>query len=256
MKYNAKNNKVPYTIKYIELSLFLNMSIFDYTYKELNSCGVYKLTLLTTGDFYIGSTTRTFKERWSEIRHHLRSRHQGKISQRLIELWVTYGEDNFEFSIVEVTEKSIAKERELYWIRTLNPSLNILKNPITGEVNEEWYSFYNKKESDKYTKRYISQEEGISNYNKMVSTFKDSKFYYSLYIEPKNEILLEKEKLEPFTENRDKSKGIKIKYKLSTTTQTYYFFSLKRFLKENELKDLSFLTRNSNKYIWTLEKVS
>jgi group I intron endonuclease len=232
------------------------MYSFEFTIDQLNSCGVYKLTLLPTGDSYIGSTSRTFKERWAEIRHHLRSRHKRKISQRLIDLWVTYGEENFSFEIVEYTNKEEARNRELYWIEKLKPSLNFIKNPLTGEVPENWKDICNMKEDGKYNKRLIPKEEQVENFLKYNSKFKNSILYNSLYIEPRNNILKDLEKLEPFTSHKNKQG--KIRYKLETTNNIYYFNSLSRFIRENNLYTIKSFLESINKkeaeFIWKLTK--
>jgi group I intron endonuclease len=86
--------------------------------------GIYKITNIKNGKFYIGSTIVKFKWRWSHHKCELRTnRHKNIHLQRS---YHKHGLSAFEFSIVEICEdKNIVIEREQYYIDTLNPAYNI-----------------------------------------------------------------------------------------------------------------------------------
>jgi hypothetical protein len=51
-------------------------------------------------------------------------------------LWNKYGERNFNFRILEFCQIRDLDEREQYWIDTLNPECNIIRNIA------EWHAYY------------------------------------------------------------------------------------------------------------------
>lgn len=76
-----------------------------------NNCsGIYIIRCKLTGRVYVGSS----KNVNSRLKHHIsslrRSRH---ASWKLQEAWHEYGEDNFEFLLLEeVVQRSVSK----YWL--------------------------------------------------------------------------------------------------------------------------------------------
>ena len=81
---------------------------------QLNNSGVYKVTCLKDGKFYIGSSVN-IKGRF---RYHKASLSLGCHKNRhLQKAWNIYGENNFRFEIIEyLPDKKKTKEREQYWI--------------------------------------------------------------------------------------------------------------------------------------------
>ena len=88
-------------------------------------CGIYKIKNLINNKCYIGSTTGLLKYRCITHRYHLRyNRH---TNQHLQNSWNKYGENNFEFSIIELCQPDKCLDREQYYIDTLKPEYNILQ---------------------------------------------------------------------------------------------------------------------------------
>ena len=83
--------------------------------------GVYKITNIITGEFYIGSSN-DIKHRWA---HH-RSISVWKLrpGMKLYQAFIKYGLNNFTFDIIE--ETTDLHNREQYYIEQLNPSYNNL----------------------------------------------------------------------------------------------------------------------------------
>jgi hypothetical protein len=104
-------------------------------YNPLNQPGIYKIICLTTKDFYIGSC-KNFAVRFKQHKKDLKG-FKPHYNRKLQELWTQYGEKNFEFQPIEVTENY--KERERYLIKKLKPTLNS-KYPgllrISSEIDE------------------------------------------------------------------------------------------------------------------------
>lgn len=75
--------------------------------------GVYKITHIKSGRLYIGSSNHIYK-RWATHKSSLNNnRHENKYLQHA---WNKYGEDQFEFEIIETTEPQNLYDRERYWI--------------------------------------------------------------------------------------------------------------------------------------------
>lgn len=74
--------------------------------------GIYKITNTKNGKFYVGSAAN-FSSRWSGHRHHLkRGTHSNKHLQSA---WNTYGEQNFEFSVIKnVDPEYLLAEEQVY----------------------------------------------------------------------------------------------------------------------------------------------
>ena len=81
--------------------------------------GVYKITNIITGDFYIGSS-KNIKQRWAS--HKSPSAKKRYPNVKLYKAMAKYGLDNFTFEIIEKTDN--LKEREQYYIEQLKPSYN------------------------------------------------------------------------------------------------------------------------------------
>lgn len=90
---------------------------------NIEKTGIYKILNSNTGDFYIGSTSVSFKKRfWN----HKRLLELNK--NPCIFLQNSYNKNkNFIFSILEICEKDKCIEREQYYIDYLNPKYNICK---------------------------------------------------------------------------------------------------------------------------------
>ena len=108
----------------------MNAPTHYYTkYKHLKEkIGVYKIQNTKNGKIYIGSTCTIggFTKRFCEhIRDLLRNRHMNIHLQHSFNL---YGIDVFEFSVVEECSKDKSLDRENFYIGTLSPEYNIMKD--------------------------------------------------------------------------------------------------------------------------------
>lgn len=85
--------------------------------------GIYKITNIVTGNFYIGSSKNIFL-RWAD--HKKPSALKRYKSQQLYKDFVLYSLSNFKFEIIEELSEGL-KEREQYYIGILKPYYNIKK---------------------------------------------------------------------------------------------------------------------------------
>ena len=100
--------------------------------KENKIAGVYKITNIITGDFYIGSSKDT-KHRWTSHKSH--SAWKQLPNSKLYKDMAKFGLDKFQFEIIEITDN--LKEREQYWVDQLKPSYNVRRAKREIEDFEE-----------------------------------------------------------------------------------------------------------------------
>lgn len=94
--------------------------------KYKNEIGIYKIENRVNNSVYVGQTSKGFQRRfWF---------HQWKLRQGIHDntylqhSWDKYGEDNFYFSVIEITDTNSLNEREKFWIshyRTVGNCFNM-----------------------------------------------------------------------------------------------------------------------------------
>lgn len=103
-------------------------------------CGIYSITSKTDGKRYIGQTIVSFEKRWKRHKHDLnKGIHK---NPHLQSSWNKYGDDNFDFEIIEECIEINTDEAEIFWIftfRTLNNEYgyNIKTGGKNGRMSEE-----------------------------------------------------------------------------------------------------------------------
>lgn len=85
--------------------------------RELLTSGIYAITRLDSQRQYIGSATCLF-QRWACHRNRLKT--QTHHSPHLQAAWLKYGEQAFEFAVIEFCPKENLTEREQFYIDQLN----------------------------------------------------------------------------------------------------------------------------------------
>lgn len=77
-------------------------------------CGIYMIKNLVNGKIYIGKSF-DIKKRWSNHKYEL---NKGiHVNNHLQSAWNKYGENCFEFSIIEECNKDDLSNKEIYWIK-------------------------------------------------------------------------------------------------------------------------------------------
>jgi group I intron endonuclease len=81
--------------------------------------GIYGIFCLVNNGVYIGKTVdlKGFNRRWSIEKYYLRHNNRKQINAHLLNAWNKYGEENFEFKIIEECNSKIINQKEVQWIK-------------------------------------------------------------------------------------------------------------------------------------------
>ena len=119
------------------VALEVHLQLLIHKHKTM-AIGVYKITNLINGKFYIGSTRR-LSERKNEHNYSMRKGRSNSIIRNAI---LKYGYENFKFEVLDefIFENfastnyidEIITAREQYYVDTLNPQYNIKKIDVTN----------------------------------------------------------------------------------------------------------------------------
>lgn len=93
-------------------------------------CGIYYIKNLVNNKYYIGQSHDIYK-RWIREKKYLRSDNTA-WNAHLQNAWKKYGEDNFEFAIIEECTIENLDEREIYWIQFFDSFNNGYNKTIGG----------------------------------------------------------------------------------------------------------------------------
>jgi len=123
---------------------------YQMTKEESLLKGIYQITNLINGDFYIGSTKRNFHARYasykSSYKRHLEDNLKA-FHPYLFNAFKKYGYENFEFKILESLFGDVYEIRvkEEEYIKVFQPVYNICQYPSKGgspnlgrKLSEEW----------------------------------------------------------------------------------------------------------------------
>ena len=130
---------------------------------KMKKCGIYKITNLVNNYFYVGSSVN-IGSRFSNHRSTLR--HNRHINPKLQNAWNKYGENNFEFKIIEICDPSKVYQIEQKYLNKIQKSYNVYNIVFMvggfpnqrGDKNPRWVNVIakNKKLIKKYWKQYHS----------------------------------------------------------------------------------------------------
>lgn len=99
------------------------------------SIGIYKIKNLLNGKLYIGQSV-DIESRWRI--HVVELKNNCHHNARLQNAWNKYGEENFDFSIIEECKSDQLNVREIYWIDKLDSYKNGYNLTIGGGNTESF----------------------------------------------------------------------------------------------------------------------
>ena len=97
--------------------------------------GIYLIRCVPTEKIYVGSS-KDIQRRWEKHRQLLR---KGSSPCTLLQrAWSKYGEQKFEFEIVEgcAPDRRVLEEREQYYLDSLKPALNVVRSAKRHVLDE------------------------------------------------------------------------------------------------------------------------
>lgn len=102
---------------------------------NINKCGIYRITNLTSSKLYIGSSNNL----GSRFRAYFNPNRLKRSNMYIYNAMLKHGYSNFSLDILEYCEPDALIKREQYYIDTLEPEYNILK--IAGSSTGFKHSF-------------------------------------------------------------------------------------------------------------------
>lgn len=112
-------------------------------------CGIYYIKNLINNKYYIGQSVNIY-ERWTREKYHLNFTDKA-WNIHLQRAWKKYGQDSFEFAIIEACDKTELNNREIYWIDYYDAFYNGYNMTLGGDCGTVGY------QHTKETKERISQ---------------------------------------------------------------------------------------------------
>lgn len=97
--------------------------------KDLEFCGIYMLLNTKNGKRYVGSSINIRKRLWE---HRALLRHNKHGNPHLQNAWNKYGENFFEYSVLEKCDEDIRFIREQFYVDTLHPEYNICVDIVSN----------------------------------------------------------------------------------------------------------------------------
>ena len=133
--YHSDSNYNQFNLNPVKVYENANISKFDIISYNKNKSGVYRWVNLLTGKSYIGCSVN-LRNRFYDYYNlsHLEKRKKNSI--RYSSLLKNFN-SNFKLEILEYCEKSIVREKEIYYINLLKPEYNILNNAGLGYTHSE-----------------------------------------------------------------------------------------------------------------------
>lgn len=103
-------------------------SLFKSKSKELRQCGVYLIKI--AHHYYVGSSLDIY----SRLSQHARNlQKEERANSFMIKCFRKYGKEACFYSVLQYCSAGERLEKELYWIKTMNPDLNMELDPTTQQ---------------------------------------------------------------------------------------------------------------------------
>lgn len=135
-------------------------------FKLKGKCGIYSIKNVINNKRYIGSS----KNLYNRLHEHLHNlKYKKSHNRHLQSSWDKYGEDNFEYSILEFCEIDKRFIREQYYLDIKMPEYNFATKVIAFEgriVPEETRRKISETLKRKYANKEIQVQKSISKYKK------------------------------------------------------------------------------------------
>jgi group I intron endonuclease len=145
-----------------------------------NKSGIYMILCIPTGKYYIGKSVNLY----TRLKSHtaLLNNQSKDENPYLLNAWLKYGEEKFEYKVIEFCEREELKTKELYYIEKLD-SINPIKGfnlrldtssgMIPSEETRRKLSIATRNRYKDPTQREINRQNGIEKWKKLSWEEKD-----------------------------------------------------------------------------------
>lgn len=99
------------------------------------NCGIYKITNIETGDFYIGQSIHLNRRKSYHFSQLKKDKHRNQHLQNAFNL---YGEENFKFEILLYCEPFELTRYEQTLVDKWNPAYNLLTECVNSSKGYKW----------------------------------------------------------------------------------------------------------------------
>lgn len=129
--------------------------------EDLNKCGIYCIRNLANNKVYIGKSRNIYNRIAAHI-NELRRKSKNE-NRHLINAWFKYGEDNFDYYVLEYLnlDENLLRDRELYWMQKYNSTDR--KHGYNLRMDSSTNMIVHQETKDKLSKTIIG--ENNPNYN-------------------------------------------------------------------------------------------
>ena len=195
-------------------------------------CGVYKITNVITGDFYIGSSVDVYSRFTLHMKRDV-NRYAPKNHPFYVDI-LNYGSENFKLEILEECNREDKIKREQYWYDELHPTYNKVRPTECNFIYPEVRELSNKISHDEEHMRARKELYNSPKYKEFFRTIHKDKMKPCIMMDLNGNDLLEfisfQEASRYITENtnfKGKNKSSKIKAVCDGERTTAYGFKWK-----------------------------
>jgi hypothetical protein len=118
---HSRKNRPEYIKNWVKNNIEKHKEYVAKVHTSINP-GIYKVTCLVTGNFYIGQSITPYRRKAQHFTIHS---DKGSTNPFLQADLKQYGKEKFTFEIIEHCKPEQLLERESYWIKQLNPAYNV-----------------------------------------------------------------------------------------------------------------------------------
>ncbi len=128
--------------------------------------GIYKITNLINGHCYIGQSVQ-IQRRWKDHRAAAFNENSKAYQYPLYRAIRKYGLENFSFEVIEECSQEKLDEKEIYWIKNLNP----VYNQTEGADFHSTYSKLTLEQVQEIQKLLIEDKEGLISHTDLADKY-------------------------------------------------------------------------------------
>lgn len=136
---------------------------------------IYVIENTLNGDFYIGRTKNSLETRFSQHKGDYKRNYNSK----LYNAFHKYGKENFIiYSMEQVPCEELLDEREIYWIKVLEPKYNITRGGTGGHIHDQTGKHWKIKDTSRMKGKKTITDKVIEGRKKLAGGHNYQSIYY------------------------------------------------------------------------------